>query len=65
MAANYSVLRIAYAVLNGGVPAKGKTERVMLGDREEEEPEALRNLRESVNGSLKRRSEMVQGKREG
>lgn len=54
MGANYSALRVGYAVLNGeGEKVRRK--------REEEEPEALRTLREKVGGQVRRRGEMVMG----
>ncbi len=68
MAGNAGLLRWAYARLNGvegedGRPqalqrsGKGAIE-VALGSAEE--PEALRQLKKSVNGTLRRRGELVE-----
>ena len=75
MAANTGVLRWAYAVVNGiegrsGRPGGKKPTKVgvkeaakVASGKDEEEPEALRQLRSSVNGTLRRREELIE--REG
>ena len=59
MAANVGVLRWAYAALNGAEGERGRRTLQPGAGKVGEEPAALRQLRSSVNGSLRLREDML------